>query len=55
MRHVPVLDPHELVDAVVDGDDELVRTRFKCVKCDAWLGMQNPGDTCDTCKTRPDR
>lgn len=50
---VHVLVTHELADAVVDG--ELVKTRFKCVKCDAWLGVQNPGNTCDTCKTRPDR
>lgn len=30
-----------------------IRTSRDCVKCEARLGAQNPGDTCDTCKHMP--
>lgn len=26
--------------------------RWVCRLCGAWLGMQNPWDTCDTCRLR---
>lgn len=39
----------------IEGDAAPWPTRRRCVKCEAWLGMQNPDDTCNTCKTRTNR
>ncbi len=32
-----------------DGD-ELPEIRRRCVRCERYLGVQNPGQTCDSCK-----
>jgi hypothetical protein len=42
-----------VIEKEAEKVDELVWPyRWVCHSCEAWLGVQNPDDTCDTCKWR---
>lgn len=39
-----------MANDLVTDKGEIWPYRKRCTRCEAWLGLQNPGTICDSCK-----